>query len=102
MMKYVDPSLVGRPTCSQRDDVIFLFSYHFLIWIYWLLYIPFLGRGELEVGVGGGGCGARGGLRCCGARVQDSDEEEDEYEDEEGHEDGAGLYDEGVGVMGLL
>jgi hypothetical protein len=32
---------------------------------------------------------------------QDSEEEEDE-EEEEGHEDGAGLYDEGVGVMGLL
>jgi hypothetical protein len=27
MMKHVDPSLVGRPTCS-RDEVIFLFSYH--------------------------------------------------------------------------
>jgi hypothetical protein len=32
---------------------------------------------------------------------QDSEEEEDE-EEEEGHEDGAGLYDEGVGVIGLL
>jgi hypothetical protein len=41
MMKHVDPSLVGGPTCSQRDEIIFLFSYHFPIWIYWLLYIPF-------------------------------------------------------------
>jgi hypothetical protein len=31
MLKHVDPSLVGRPTCSQRDEVIYLFSYHFLI-----------------------------------------------------------------------
>jgi hypothetical protein len=32
----------------------------------------------------------------------DSEEEEDKDEEEEGQEDGAGLYDEGVGVMGLL
>jgi hypothetical protein len=31
MMKHVDTSLVGPLTCSQRDEVIFLFSYHFLI-----------------------------------------------------------------------
>jgi hypothetical protein len=31
MLKHVDPSLVGRPTCSQRDEVIYLFPYHFLI-----------------------------------------------------------------------
>jgi hypothetical protein len=31
MLKHMDPSLVGRPTCSQRDEVIYLFSYHFLI-----------------------------------------------------------------------
>jgi hypothetical protein len=31
MLKHVNPSLVGRPTCSQRDEVIYLFSYHFLI-----------------------------------------------------------------------
>jgi hypothetical protein len=31
MLKHVDPSLVGQPTCSQRDEVIYLFSYHFLI-----------------------------------------------------------------------
>jgi hypothetical protein len=31
MLKHIDPSLVGRPTCSQRDEVIHLFSYHFLI-----------------------------------------------------------------------
>jgi hypothetical protein len=34
MMKHVDPSLVGPSTCSQRDEVIFLFSYHFPILIY--------------------------------------------------------------------
>jgi hypothetical protein len=32
----------------------------------------------------------------------DSEDEEDEDEDEEGHEDSAGLDDEGVGVIGLL
>jgi hypothetical protein len=31
MMKHMDPSLVGPSICSQRDEVIFLFSYHFLI-----------------------------------------------------------------------
>jgi hypothetical protein len=31
MLKHVDPSLVGRPTYYQRDEVIYLFSYHFLI-----------------------------------------------------------------------
>jgi hypothetical protein len=31
MMKNTDPSLVGPSTCSQRDEVIFLFSYHFPI-----------------------------------------------------------------------
>jgi hypothetical protein len=32
----------------------------------------------------------------------DEDGGQDSEEEEEGHEDGAGLYDEGVGVMGLL
>jgi hypothetical protein len=31
MMKHMNPSLVGPSICSQRDDVIFLFSYHFPI-----------------------------------------------------------------------
>jgi hypothetical protein len=31
VMKHMDPSLVGALICSQRDKVIFLFSYHFLI-----------------------------------------------------------------------
>jgi hypothetical protein len=31
MMKHVNPSLVGPSICSQRDEVIFLFSYHFPI-----------------------------------------------------------------------
>jgi hypothetical protein len=31
MMKYIDPSLVGRGICFQRDEVILLFSYHFVI-----------------------------------------------------------------------
>jgi hypothetical protein len=31
MMKHMDPSLVGRGVCFQRDEVIFLFSYHFAI-----------------------------------------------------------------------
>jgi hypothetical protein len=29
MMRRMDPSLVGSSTCSQRDEVTFLFSYHF-------------------------------------------------------------------------
>jgi hypothetical protein len=33
---------------------------------------------------------------------QDSKEEDDKEENEEGHEEGVGLDDEGVGVMGLL
>jgi hypothetical protein len=32
----------------------------------------------------------------------DDDRGQESEEDEEGHEDCAGLYDEGVGVMGLL
>jgi hypothetical protein len=38
-------------------------------------------------------------------RLEEEDLDEDggqDSEDEEGHEDGVGLYDEGVGVMGLL
>jgi hypothetical protein len=31
MLKHMVPSLLGPSTCSQRDEVIFLFSYHFLI-----------------------------------------------------------------------
>jgi hypothetical protein len=31
MLKLMNPSLVGRPTYSQRDEVVYLFSYHFLI-----------------------------------------------------------------------
>jgi hypothetical protein len=31
MMKHMDPSLVGQMICFQRDDVIFLFSYHLAI-----------------------------------------------------------------------
>jgi hypothetical protein len=31
VLKHMDPSLVGRHTCSKRDEVIYLFSYHFLI-----------------------------------------------------------------------
>jgi hypothetical protein len=34
MMKHMDPSLVGPSICSQRDEVIILFSYHFPICIY--------------------------------------------------------------------
>jgi hypothetical protein len=29
IMKHMDPSFVGPLICSQRDEVIFLFSYHF-------------------------------------------------------------------------
>jgi hypothetical protein len=31
MMRHIDPSLVGSSTRSQRDEVTFSFSYHFLI-----------------------------------------------------------------------
>jgi hypothetical protein len=31
MMKHMNPTLVGPSICSQRDEVIFLFSYHFPI-----------------------------------------------------------------------
>jgi hypothetical protein len=31
MMRHMDPSLVGSSTRSQRDEVTFSFSYHFLI-----------------------------------------------------------------------
>jgi hypothetical protein len=31
MMKHMVPSLVGRGICFQRDEVILLFSYHFVI-----------------------------------------------------------------------
>jgi hypothetical protein len=31
MMKHIDPSLVGQGICFQRDEVILLFLYHFVI-----------------------------------------------------------------------
>jgi hypothetical protein len=31
IMNHIDPSLVGRTVCFQRDEVILLFSYHFAI-----------------------------------------------------------------------
>jgi hypothetical protein len=112
MLKHVDPPLMGRPTCSQRDEVIYLFSYHLLIWIYWLLYISFFSTRRAWGGGGGGGYGAGGGgggyeagggrrigLRGGGGRGGGEGGHE---EGEEGHEDNIGLYDEGVGVMGLL
>ena len=31
IMKHVDPALMGRTVCFQRDEVTFTFTYHFVI-----------------------------------------------------------------------
>jgi hypothetical protein len=41
ILRHIDPTLVGRTVCFKRDEMILIFSYHFTIWIYWLLFIPF-------------------------------------------------------------
>jgi hypothetical protein len=64
ILRHIDPTLVGRTVYFQRDEVILIYSYHFTIWIYWLLSYHFVEQGELQEG-GGGGCRA-GGLRGCG------------------------------------
>jgi hypothetical protein len=112
MMKHVDPSLVHPSTCSQRDEVIFLFLYHFPTWIYWLCYIPFSEWGELGEGGGGASCGLEEDLGTVeledssDGRGQNSEEEDKEEERHEKRGGGAwgwcGAIRRGVGVMGLL
>jgi hypothetical protein len=103
IMKHIDPSLVGRTVCFQRDEAILLFSYHFAIWIYWFLFIPFFRmrrvwgnkrRWSMRVGVGLRGWGLE--------ESSDGGHDKEEERHEEGHEDSAGLDDKWVGVMGLL
>jgi hypothetical protein len=56
MMRHMDPSLVGSLTCSQRDEVTFLFSYHFSnIKLLTSLHLIFSGGEQLAAGGGGGG-----------------------------------------------
>jgi hypothetical protein len=56
MMRHIDPSLVGSSTCSQRDEVTFLFSYHFSnTKLLTSLHLIFSGGEQLVVGGGGGG-----------------------------------------------
>jgi hypothetical protein len=56
MMGHMDPSLVGSLTRSQRDEVTFLFSYHFSnMKLLTSLHLNFLGGEQLVAGGGGGG-----------------------------------------------
>jgi hypothetical protein len=66
IMRHIDPTLVGRTVCFERNEVILLFSCHFAIWIYYFLFIPFFRMRRPWVEGGGGGSGAGGGFRGCG------------------------------------
>jgi hypothetical protein len=105
-MRHINPTLVGRTIYFQRDEIILLFSYHFanmnlLIAFHTILQneeslgrleeVEDVGQEEdLEV--------ERLEESLDGGQEHSKEEEDDE---EEGHEEGEGLDDEGVLVMGL-
>jgi hypothetical protein len=56
ILRYMDPSLVGSSTRSQRDEVTFSFSCHFFnMKLLTSLHVIFLGGEQLAAREGGGG-----------------------------------------------